>query len=329
MWPTIEFLCKDHRSMKFSLNDLCFVQSVPFSNRWHHRALLASYAPRPWVVPGRRSSSVMIACLTPPPPSTPSEETTRSLPLLALPMTAGNDVLFPGCSQMFSLGEESAQRVLSQIVERDPPEFGYVTLNAWGDPANVGTIGIVDDFRYVPNGKSMLSCSGVARFRVEEFDDDLASAKLQIFHDELPADDQCDHLASLENQLVSAMKDIISLSIKISDDNDHTRQRALEETISRIESLVKGDDSQQVDHWLLDMGPDRRREILSFIVIDLLDISFMDRRSILENTNTADRLGAAYKGLKPLIRELAAKGAIVGALGRNDNAEGSESAGTL
>lgn len=241
-------------------------------------------------------------------------------------MTAGNDVLFPGCAQVFSLGEESAQRVLSQIVERDPPEFGYVTLNAWGDPATVGTIGVVNDFQYVPNGESTMSCSGVARFRVEEIDADLTTAKLRVFFDEPPADDQLENIATLEDQLISALKDVVNLTIKISDDNDHTRQRALEETISRVESLVKDDNGEQVDHWLLEMEPDRRREILSFIVIDLLDVSFMDRRSILESTNTADRLDTALKGLQPFIQELAAKGAIVGALGRDGDAEGPGSA---
>lgn len=240
-------------------------------------------------------------------------------------MTEGNDVLFPGCSQAFTLDEESAQRVISQIIECDPPEFGHVTLNAWGDPAAVGTIGIVNDFQYVPSGKSVLACTGVARFRTEEIDSSLTSAKFQVFHDDPPVDDQLENLAVLENQLVSTMKDIIKLSIKISDDHDHTRQRVLEETIDRVQSLIKDEGSEHVDHWLLDLDRDRRREILSFIIIDILDVSFMDRRGILESTDTADRLDVAYNGLQPFVRELAAKGAIVGALGREDDGEGSES----
>lgn len=251
-------------------------------------------------------------------PSSPTGETEQPLPILALPMTAGNDILFPGCGRVLTLNEASAQRVLSEITENDPPEFGYITLNAWGDPAPVGTVAIIDDFQYVRDNKSILSCSGVARFRINSINREFTEAKLQVFHDDIPSEDGLDSLVALEKQVISTMKDIISLTIKVTDDKNHTRQRSYEETMKRIESLVADGDVESVQHWMLNMNPNFRREILSFIIIDLLDISYMDRCGILESTDTADRLDAALKGLQPFIRELAAKGAIIGALGRGE-----------
>lgn len=245
--------------------------------------------------------------------------TVRNVPLIALPMTAGNDFLFPGCHQVLKLEEEMAQRVLKDIADSDPPEFAYLILSAWGDPEAVGTIAIIEDFKYSPNNDSVLVCSGVARFHILQINDDLTQAELKIFQDEPPSDEEADKVAKLEKKLVTAMKDIVTISIKISDDKDQSRQRALEETLKRVEAFSENTDGPDVNHWIVNLSPNLRRELLSFIVLDMLSVSFMDRRNILESTNSEERLDAGLQGLEPFLQELAAKGAIIGALGRQED----------
>lgn len=234
-------------------------------------------------------------------------------------MTAGNDVLFPGGHQVLSLDEDMAQRVLKEVAEREPPEFAYITLSAWGDPGTVGTIAVVDDFQYSPLNQSTLVCSGIVRFRVLQLNESLTQAQIQIFHDDAPSEEQLDKVVELEKQLVATVKEIVTLSIKLRDDAEGTDQRALEEKLKRVEAFCNGsDDGTAVDHWILELSPEIRRELLSFIVLDMLSVSFMDRRDILQSTDTSERIDAGLRGLEPHVRELAAKGAIVGALGRDD-----------
>lgn len=243
----------------------------------------------------------------------------RDLHLVALPMTAGNDVLFPGCNQPLTVDCVTSQRVMNEIVNLDPPEFAYITLNAWGDPSTVGTIALIEDMKYSPSEDSTLICSGISRFRVLHLTNEMTRARVQIFNDDIPAGSRVDSIIDLEQRLVAAMKDIVTLTIKISDDDDQTRQHALEETLKRVEAFCGEDNGESSTHWIMQLGPNLRRELLSFLIIDMLSVSFMDRRSILESTDTAKRLELALEGLDPFVRELAAKGAIVRALGRNNS----------
>lgn len=246
-----------------------------------------------------------------------SESPIRDLHLVALSMTAGNDVLFPGCIQSLTIDNTTAKRVINEIAELEPPEFAYITLNAWGDPASVGTVAVIEDLSYEPTKNSTLVCNGTARFRVLSVSNDMTRARVEIFNDEIPTDDRLDDIVDLERKLVTALRDIVTLTIKISDDDDHTRQRALADMLKRVESFCEKNNDETPSHWIMELGPDVRRELLSFLVVDMLSVSFMDRRGILESTDTAERLDAALKGLEPFVRELAAKGAIVGALGRD------------
>lgn len=235
-------------------------------------------------------------------------------------MTAGNDILFPGCNALLTLDNALAERIMADISEREPPDFAYIALNAWGEPGTVGTVAVIEDFKYAPSqDSSMLLCAGVSRFRVVHINDDLTQARVRTFQDEPSAEENMDVVIELEQSIFSAMRNIVSLTLKISDDADQTRQLALSETLARVEAFCGHENADNIaHHWILDLSPDLRRELISFIVIDLLSVSFMDRRQILESTDTEDRLDAAVKGLEPFVRELAAKGAILGALGQND-----------
>lgn len=310
-----------------------FIPSLPPVQHRHAFPAASGRACRP--APRRNGKRVKLpaprACGTPPansspdsppgPPPASSDAAPCDLPVLALPMTAGNDVLFPGCNQTLKIDHATAQRVLNDVLESETSEFAYVTLNAWNEPGTVGTIATVDDFQYVPNGQSILRCSGVARFRLLEINETKSTARFKIFNDERPSEEQLQKSEQLEERLVSAIQDMVTLTLKISDDVNQTRQKALEETLGRVKALSAGGTDSDVHHWILDLSPDLRRELLSFIFIDKLDVSFMDRRAILESTDTADRLDASLQGLEPLLNELAAKGAIIGALGRDNSSD--------
>lgn len=252
-----------------------------------------------------------------------TDSVVRDISLLAIPMTAGGDVLFPGGSQMVSLKREDALRVLEAVAGKDPPEFGYLPVNAWGDPTQVGTIAVLDDLQMLgASEKATLLCTGVTRFRVVHLSEDMSSARVELFHDDEPLDKELEDLQRLENKLVEAMTQIVELSIKISDTQDEDKQRALTETLKRVEAFCGNCEEEEgkklLQHWILDLGPQLRRELLSFIIIDLVSISFMDRRNLMLSTNTANRLAEAVRCLEPYVKELAAKGAIVTALGKND-----------
>lgn len=265
----------------------------------------------------------------------------RELPLLALSMTAGNDVLFPGCHQVVNLDEDTAKYVTSLVTAggTETQEFVYIPLNAWGDAGTVGTVAVVEDIApsldatdesdmkgEVGEGGKTIFCSGVARVHVHSISDDMRTARVEMFNDDVPTDEKLTEIENLEHQLVSAMKDIVTLTIKISDDDQHTREKALEDTLKRVESFyTQNGNVQDTDFWMMQLSPILRRELLSFIVIDMLSVSFMDRRSILEGTDTANRLEIALQGLEPFVKELAAKGAILGALGRGGDESSSDS----
>lgn len=244
--------------------------------------------------------------------------------LLAIPMTAGGDVLFPGGSQMLSLGSPEAMRMLQAVADREPPEFAYLPVDAWGAPATVGTMAVLDDLALAADTATLL-CTGVTRFRVVHLADDLSRARVELFHDDEPRAEEAAELERLESRLVETMTQIVRLSIKVSEAQDEARQRALAATLKRVEAFCGNCEEEEarklLQHWIFDLSPQLRRELLSFVVIDLVSISFMDRRGLMMSTNTANRFAEALRCLEPYVKELAAKGAIVSALGRND-AEG-------
>ncbi|CAN8074099.1 unnamed protein product [Agarophyton chilense] len=250
----------------------------------------------------------------------PSQEHVRNLCVLALPMTSGADVIFPGGSQLLSLSHESADRLLRTVCENTPPEFVYVCVNAWGDPGPVGTLCLVDDVHIDPEQeKATLLCTGVSRLRILHLDEHMCNARVQNFNDDDPTPDVLETISEKEQCLVSTMTQIVQLSIKISEGKDE-HQRALTDTLQRVRAFcgqMNEEESRKLlQPWILQLSPQLRRELFSFIVTDLLSVSFMDRKNMLLSTDTGERLERALQGLEPYVKELAAKGAIVSALGQ-------------
>lgn len=245
-------------------------------------------------------------------------------------MTSGADILFPGGSQLLDVGSDEALRLLRDVAELQPPEFAYISINAWGDPGNVGTLAVIDDVQLIGfEEKATLLCTGISRFRVLHLAEDMKRARVEIFHDDHPRPEEKVDLNQLEEKVVATMTDIVQLSIKISAERDESRHTALTETLKRVEAFCGKCDEQEsrklLQHWIVELSPHLRTELLSFIVIDLLSISFMDRKNLMLSTNTGNRLAEALRCLHPFVKELAAKGAIISALGKDIDVDGTSS----
>ncbi|KAI0565817.1 ATP-dependent protease La (LON) [Gracilaria domingensis] len=249
-----------------------------------------------------------------------SEEDVRKLCVLALPMTSGADVIFPGGSQLLSVSHEAADRLLRTVCESDPPEFVFVCVNAWGDPGEVGTLCIIDDVHIDPSQeKATILCTGISRLHILKLDEHMQTAHVEVFNDDEPTPDSLESISEKEQHLVSTMTQIVQLSIKISEGKDE-HKRALNDTLRRVRAFCGQMDEEEgqklLQPWILKLSPHLRRELFSFIATDLLSISFMDRKRMLTSTDTGERLELALQGLEPYVKELAAKGAIASALGQ-------------
>lgn len=236
-------------------------------------------------------------------------------------------MIFPGGSHVFHLEQKTAERLLEHVAHLEPPQFAYLPISAWGDPGTVGTLAVIDELQITPDGSASLLCTGLSRFSIIHLDEKLENARVELLHDALPAPEDEEDIVELERKLVQTMTQIVQLSIKISSAEDEQRQIALTETLKRVEAFCgkcsEEESRMLLQHWILDLEPHLRRELLSFIVIDLLSVSFMERKSMMLSTNTGNRMGEALSGLQPFVKELAAKGAIVSALGKGAS-EGDE-----
>lgn len=267
----------------------------------------------------------------------------RKVHVIEASVTSGADVLFPGGSRVMTFDDIKSRYVLSQVNGLEAPEFAYLPVDAWGEPCEIGTLAVIDDLEQKPLQPTVkLIFSGLCRFKVIELSQDRTSATIVMFHDKPPA--ECDRktVEDMEAVLVEQLKDILRLSIKVAGaDQEPERKEALAETLKRMnflrtffteiskESPRDATSFAEVEqsllkHWILALNPDRRREILSFLVLDLLSMSFMDRREILMSTDTMERLRTSQEVLEPLHKELAAKGAIISALGNDPLEFGSD-----
>lgn len=264
----------------------------------------------------------------------------RELPVIALSMTAGNDILFPGCHQTLKLDDESHDDLLRYLnikenvseFEGCEIEFAYIPKNAWGDISDYGTIAIIEYYNVTDK---QIICSGITRFHVTAISDDMKHAKIRIFQDDhIEEEEEIRNIERLEHDLISSMTDIVNLTLKINKGDDgvesNRTELALKETLKRMQLFYtqsnEGEDDEDGDgdddverHWMMNVSSDLRRELLSFIVVDMLSVSYMDRKNILQNVRTDERLQLALDSLQPFVKELAAKGAIVGALGNNSS----------
>lgn len=254
--------------------------------------------------------------------------------LVASAMTSGGDVLLPGGSQMVQLEGAAHVEALNAVSAETPPEFAYTTVDAWGDVAAVGTVAVIGDLQVRTDGEEVrvtVLCSGVGRYKVVgEGRGEEGEVEVREFWDDEPREEDLAALDKLETSLMESMKEIVRLSLKLSGaENDVGKETALAETLKRVEAFAEDAVEQIVEnghdeaaksnpvlqHWAVGLEANRRRELLSFIMVDLLNLSFMERKSVLVSTNTKERLEQAEEGLEPFIKELAAKGAIVSALG--------------
>jgi hypothetical protein len=268
-------------------------------------------------------------------------------PVVRAPMTGGADVLFPGGSQLVRLvGNDAAVQSLCEASLCDPPVFAFTTVDAWGAESPVGTLAVIDEMKVGSDGgEATVLCSGLGRWQ-------RCKGGIEEVWDDPPREEDAEELRELDEELVLSLMELVRLSMKVAGSDPGT-ETALAETLKRMEALCakveagessgggggkedgdeagdlasvggadEGTSVLMLQHWVgVRTNVNRRRELLGFITLDLMNMSFMARTGLLESTDTKLRLQQAKEALEPFLKELAAKAAIVSAFGSEAGAE--------
>ena len=203
-----------------------------------------------------------------------SDFSVRELPLFPLP----DVVLFP--QQLLPLHIfESRYRMLLQTVLETDKRFGIVRINPeTGEMAEIGCCAEVRQHQTADDGRSYIVTLGQQRFRLLNItrETPYRTAMVSWLEDE-PVED-APQLNNLRDQVDAALKDVVSLTAKL-------QNREVE---------------------LPDDLPDLPRE-LSFWIGAHLDQAAAEQQSLLELTDTQERLERQFELLDHTRRQLAAR----------------------
>ena len=203
-----------------------------------------------------------------------SDFSVRELPLFPLP----DGVLFP--QQLLPLHIfESRYRMLLQTVLETDKRFGIVRINPeTGEMAEIGCCAEVLQHQTADDGRSYIVTLGQQRFRLLNItrETPYRTAMVSWLEDE-PVED-APQLNNLRDQVDAALKDVVSLTAKL-------QNREVE---------------------LPDDLPDLPRE-LSFWIGAHLDQAAAEQQSLLELTDTQERLERQFELLDHTRRQLAAR----------------------
>ena len=203
-----------------------------------------------------------------------SDFSVRDLPLFPLP----DVVLFP--QQLLPLHIfESRYRMLLQTVLETDKRFGIVRINPeTGEMAEIGCCAEVLQHQTADDGRSYIVTLGQQRFRLLNItrETPYRTAMVSWLEDE-PVED-APQLNNLRDQVDAALKDVVSLTAKL-------QNREVE---------------------LPDDLPDLPRE-LSFWIGAHLDQAAAEQQSLLELTDTQERLERQFELLDHTRRQLAAR----------------------
>jgi len=203
-----------------------------------------------------------------------SDFSVRELPLFPLP----DVVLFP--QQLLPLHIfESRYRMLLQSVLESDKRFGIVRINPQtGAMADVGCCAEVLQHQTTEDGRSYIVSLGQQRFRLLNITRETPYRTAMVsWIEDAPIQDQ-DSLNTLHKQVHSALTDVVSLTAKL-----QTREVELPEDL-----------------------PELPRE-LSFWIGAHLDQSADEQQSLLELTDTVERLQRQFDMLDHTRRQLAAR----------------------
>ena len=203
-----------------------------------------------------------------------SDFSVRELPLFPLP----DVVLFP--QQLLPLHIfESRYRMLLQSVLESDKRFGIVRINPQsGAMAEIGCCAEVLQHQTTEDGRSYVVTLGQQRFRLLNINRETPyrTAMVSWLEDE-PGSNQ-DSLSSLRDQVHKALTDVVTLTAKL-------QNREVE---------------------LPDDLPDLPRE-LSFWIGAHLDQAAAEQQTLLELTDTSERLERQFEMLDHTRRQLAAR----------------------
>lgn len=272
-----------------------------------------------------------------------------SLPCLTVPVASGASVVFPGIMFFTEVSDSRGHDWYQVVDNQGDGRLLLLAMDAWGEPANVGCIAKIRRILKGDAQRCTILFAALERFRVQGIDVqpalglgpfkyNVGRAWGSVFYDEeeenRPGQPRMNEgLDMMEARLLETMRSFLKLMLK----NNKTHgsfphfllnniQVCLEEldgakqrpdllgggSLDVLAGVETGFDWTQ---YLRSQSPHRLREIVSFMGLDLLDWSFMERKSLIASRNVRERLRLAQDSLEYETQRLAAKSAIVDAIG--------------
>jgi len=215
----------------------------------------------------------------------------------------GGATMFPGVPRVI---ETDNAEIAPALTKEDPPVFGHVLVDAWGETARVGTLAILTKVEMREGGRSSLFVTGHFRFQLVDTWEvaGVERARVAIVRDDLPNENLSDLCDKLLTELLSATQLIQRLT---SSDQERQGEMMVESTNSAVALTNLVQSMGGMDEWVL-------AEFLGFAVCGLEDLSIMEKRALLGGLSSKERLIRAIDHLDPIVKNLAAKSAIESAL---------------
>tara|TARA_Y100001968_G_C19426764_1_gene754820 strand:+ start:1714 stop:2376 length:663 start_codon:yes stop_codon:yes gene_type:complete len=207
-----------------------------------------------------------------------TELSVRELPLFPLPEV----VLFPQEVLPLHIFESRYRIMLKSVLESDS-KFGVIRLDTNSKKiAEVGCCAQIISHKTSDDGRSNIVTIGQQRFRVLDITREAPFCTAMVsWIDDHPVDDQ-DNLEKLSGSVLRALRDVVSLSSKLTDS----------ETV-----LPEG-------------LPEMPRELSFWIAAHLGGPAADEQQHLLEMQNTNNRLEREYEMLDHTRRQLAARTAL-------------------
>ncbi|KAJ8902664.1 hypothetical protein NDN08_005984 [Rhodosorus marinus] len=190
--------------------------------------------------------------------------------------------------------------------------IGHFFVETNNEMSKVGTRAAIIEKQdvFTPDGTSVLemTCLGMSRLKMlEVVSASPFLADVEPFSDEPTEED----LFTTEKELLDTMSDVIQLSMKLTV-KDGDGQGTLNELDRVVESLR---DPSKMAGATGALNSALRHETVSFLIADLIDQPIYERRRLLESRDTKERMEYTIGYLEAQRSELAAKAAVMDAVG--------------
>eukprot|EP00188_Purpureofilum_apyrenoidigerum_P002458 Plantae.Rhodophyta-Purpureofilum_apyrenoidigerum.ctg25262.p1 GENE.Plantae.Rhodophyta-Purpureofilum_apyrenoidigerum.ctg25262~~Plantae.Rhodophyta-Purpureofilum_apyrenoidigerum.ctg25262.p1 ORF type:complete len:281 (+),score=50.21 Plantae.Rhodophyta-Purpureofilum_apyrenoidigerum.ctg25262:92-934(+) len=237
----------------------------------------------------------------------------RRMLIVAAALSSGSDVLFPGAFAKVVLDDKKTIEAVEKL-DQAQPVIGHFFVETSNQVSKIGTRAAVVDTNYVSSESSSpkveLTCLGMSRLEMIDVVEREPFVALVKPYDDLPTPED---LTPVQDELLRTISDVISLSFKLT-----VGEGKSTDTLTELNNVVESlKDPQRYKERYEKFNPrsNTRLETVSFLIADLLDQPIYERRRLLESKDTRDRMEYTTGYLEAQRAELAAKVAVMDAVG--------------